>query len=528
MSPRDRSLFRSAAVWLAVLATLASAQQDASFAPDDPAISYSDYACAHIDANRASFDRELVADWICYQEKMSPGVRATFLADASQVRFELDYDFAGFLCGLAPPEPLSWEFGLIIDGVRKPSGSRNPLYPITAGSTPWIHLGAGTGLHHVTLVWPCGADVDLVRLHLKETRDASKPRLLSPAPRDQPVLTIFGDSISQGLNASHVLNTFGVRLGALLNWRVINLGFAGRAVQPLDAWTAAGSYACADGVASAPDLVLLAIGSNDFHFIGTLFTKLDKFEQRYRDWLAQFRSLRPDTPILCLTPLPRGDECQIGTRTLEQYRERIRKILAELHDPRIYLFEGRDLIALPPRAGDPLFDEFLLHPTDAGCDVIAERLRGFNLIRNPNFALLPLAGCKEASGDEPYLWEDGGLEEGRVETGPGGNRLLALDSGARRSQVIHGLSAGDRYTFELSGLLTSPAQAGAVTLAFFDAHDEPVGVPLTLTFTQTTWRRPTRTGTVPDGARYGRLTLAKDSGSGQFLVDDAELTLVGF
>jgi lysophospholipase L1-like esterase len=527
MSPLHRcGRWLSVCTVAAALTASTMAQQEASFPPNDPAIAYSDYACAHVDSTRASFDRELIGDWICYQEKMSPGVRATFLADASQVRFELGYAYAGFLCGLAPPVPLSWEFGLIIDGVRKPTGAGNPLYPLTSGSTPWIHLGAGTGVHHVTLVWPCGADVDLLRVHLRETRDTSLPRLLAPAPRDQTVLTIFGDSISQGLNASHVLNTFSVRLGALLNWRVINLGFAGRTVQPTDASSAAGFLAC-DGMRGAPDLVMLAIGSNDFHFIGTLFTKLDKFEQRYRDWLIQFRSLRPDTPVLCLTPLPRGDECAIGTRTLEQYRERIRRILAELADPRFYLFEGRDLIALPPRAGDPLFDEFLLHPTDQGCAVITDRLKGFNLIRNPSFELAPLVGCKEAPGDEPYLWENVGGGTSRIESSSG-SRWLALESLGARSQLVFGLSAGDRYTFTSSGLLTAAGQTGTVALEFLDAQGAPVAAALILNFTQTSWRRPTRMGTVPAGAVNGRLLLSKSSGGGQFLVDDLELTLTRF
>src|SRR5262245_26200663 len=84
---------------LGLLGVLPAAQAVASFPPNDPRIQYSSYACADVGPDRASFDRRLQDPWICGQEEMSPGVQATFLVDASHVRFELDYNSAGFLCG---------------------------------------------------------------------------------------------------------------------------------------------------------------------------------------------------------------------------------------------------------------------------------------------------------------------------------------------------------------------------------------------------------------------------------------------
>src|SRR6185503_19334809 len=256
-----RPLVRAGLPVLLGFPALVAAQQFADFPPDHAGIFYSDYACAHIGPERASFDRDLAGTWVCHQEEMSPGVRATFVADASHVRFELDYAFAGFSCGTGFPVPLSWEFGLVVDGVRKPAGARNPLYPLTQGSTPWIHLGQGSGSHQITLIWPSGADVDLRRVYLKDTRGKSVPTLLDAPVRSQPQLTVFGESITQGLSATHVLNTYPVRLGALEDWSVVNLGFAGRTTQPTDAWLAAGSTSCVGGRATSPDFLLLAIGS---------------------------------------------------------------------------------------------------------------------------------------------------------------------------------------------------------------------------------------------------------------------------
>lgn len=528
------SLFRRCArtlAWAGPLALFAlasplSAQTVASFRPDDPRIAYSDYACGHFSPQRVGFDRQLAVEWVCYMEQMSPGVRASFTVDASHIRFGLDYYFAGFSCGAEAPPPLSWEFGLVVDGVRRPTGARNPLYPMLDGATSWIYLGPGE-FHQVTLIWPSGADVDLLGVQLKETRDGTAPDLLTPVPREQSVLTVFGESITQGLDASHVVNTYPVRLGAMMDWRVINLGFAGRTTVPSDAWLAAGNPACASAQGVAPDLLLLAIGSNDFHSFQNAYTRLDRFEQRYRDWIAQFRALRPSTPILCLTPLPRGDECTITTRTMEEYRERIRAVVAARADPSIYLFEGRDLFALPPAPGDPLFDTWLLHPTDLGFAQMAERLGRFNLIRNGGFELRPLAACQEIAEPEPYLWTDLATGASAVTNGPG-SRALRLSSAAVRTQEIHGLSAGDRFSLVGSGLTTVSGSPGRITLQFLDASGAEVAAPLVLNFAHSTLRRVTRQGTVPAGAIRGRISLSKSAGPGQFLVDDLELTVTEF
>jgi lysophospholipase L1-like esterase len=509
------------------LAAPARAQQTASFPPNDPRITYSDYACAHLSEERASFDRELAASWLCDQEQMSPGVRASFVVDASHISFDFHYTMAGFFCGYGTLTALSWEFGLIVDGQRRPTGSRNPLYPLSKGNTPWIHLGSGSGPHNVTLVWPSAADVDLVRVSLRETRDASVPQLLQAPPRNAPQLTIFGDSISHGLDASHVLNTYPSRLGMLKDWRIVNLGYSGRTTQPTDAWLAAGVSPCPDGLASAPpDRLLLEIGSNDYHIFNDVFTRIEKFEQRYRDWLDEFRALRPITPILVLTMLPRGDECQIQKRFLENYRQKVREIVEERLDPNIYVFEGRDLIAMPPLAGDPLYDAMLLHPSDLGIEQIVERLGLFNLVRNPGFELRPLAGCGEVPEPEPYLWTNLGTAPSPATAGNGG-RVLAITSGGLRAQSVYGLSAGDRFELRASGTLSTAGQAGRVALEFLDARGKPVADPAVISFNQTSWRRLRRQSTAPIGTVQARLTISKGPGAGQFLVDDLELTLVG-
>lgn len=529
MSPSRRLARPSAlALCLVGLSALATSQQTASFPPNHPGITYSDYACAHIGPSRASFDRDLAVDWACHLEDMSPGVRATFLVDASQVRFQFQYFYAGFTCGLQRPERVSWEFGLVVDGVRRPTGTRNPLYPMFFGTTPWISLGTSPGTHAITLTWPSGADVDFLGVELKETRTDAAPRLLSAPPRTDPLVTVFGDSITQGLGATHVLNTYPVRLGALMGWRIVNLGFAGRNTVPPDAWLAAGFPAHSGGLTATPELILLAIGSNDFNLIDDVHTKTARFEENYDDWLRQFRSFLPTTPVLCLTPLPRGDEHVILDRTMEEYREAIRRVIELRADPNVYLFEGRDLIGLPPLPDDPLFDSAGLHPTDAGCEQIAQRLVAFNLARNAGFELRPLENCQEIEAPEPYLWNDDGPGASEVVASPNGNRALELSPSGNRTQLVHGLNEGDRVTLSAYGKATVPGNAGRVLLEFLDASGNEVASPVLLGFSQGTWRRLERNATVPAGTVVGRLRLAKGPGPGQFLVDDVALTLQSF
>jgi len=507
----------------ALALAVVSTAQEVHVTPDDPGVAYSDYACAHIDAFRAAFHRELADTWVCHQEEMSPGVRASFVTDANQVRFELEYRYAGFFCGWLPLQRLSWEFGLIVDGVARPTGERNPLYPLSGTSTPWIHLGSTSGPHTVTLVWPSGADVDLRAIHLRHPD--FEPVLLAPPERVGPTLTVFGDSITHGLSASHVLQTYPTRLGARNEWKVVNLGFAGRNTQPTDALLAAGITSCPDGATTVPDILLLAIGSNDFHLVRGVHTNILKFEDHYRGWLDTFRSIHPTTPILCVTPVPRGDECGIKSRALESYREVIRRVIFERDDPHLYLFEGRDLIALPPSPGDPLYNADGLHLTDAGFQQYADRLGAFNLIRNPGFELRPMVQCAEVTDPVPYLWGEGGTGPSAVTQDGQGNRILDLMPGGARSQEIVGLSAGDEFTFRVSGRITSSGNPGTITLEFLDAQGNLVGDAAPLQFMLTEWRRVTRRGTAPPGTARGRLTLSKALSPGHFLVDDLELTL---
>lgn len=532
-----------------------------SYDPDDPEIAYTEYVCAHLSSTRASFDRVLHTGSdpefcgtgyaspapFCSQELMSPGVRANFRTKATHVKFVFEYLDAGAVCCNDDELPLSWEFGLEIDGVLQGTGTSNPLYvgvsppvfcptsnPPSTRTTPWIEL-PDAAANDVSLIWPSGADVDLLEVRLKGVLGVTPPTLLTPPDRPPILLGVHGGSIVQGLYAPHVVSSYPALLAAVKGWSVVNLGFAGRQVEPADAWTAGGMDLCTGDLRVEPlDLLILQCASNDFHLGGGVHTPLDTFECLYGEWIDQFRALQDDTPILVLTPMPRGDECGICGRTLEQYREKMRDILAALDDPDIYLFEGRDMIDPLPE----LFHADTLHPNLDGHAMIADRFNRMNLIRNGSFELkpnssclgCPLSGCDpcdEVAAQTPYLWSGSGVSI--VDAGGlGGSRALSVCPGYDGRQVVYGLSAGDAFTLEADGKVVTAGESGTVTLEFLNAAGNPVGFAYVLLVNATTWQHHGISGTAPAGAVRGRVKLAKEAGGGDLLMDDVALTLAEF
>ena len=149
-------------------------------------------------------------------------------------------------------------------------------------------------------------------------------------------------------------------------------------------------------------------------------------------------------------------------------------------------------------------------------------------MRNGGFDLRPLERCSEIEQPEPYLWTNLGPGESSVTETGDGNRVLALSPSGSRSQLVHGLSAGDSFTLKASARSTMAGHVGRIALEFLDRAGNPVGSPVVTLLSQTSWRTITLRGTAPAGAVRGLLNLAKGPGPGQFLVDELELTVAEF
>ena len=458
--------------------------QSTTITPDDPGIAWSGYMEASIDPTRASFRRPGTA--APFAVEMSPGVRASFRTDATQVEITVFY----LAIAILP------EFSVEVDGVPQPkigSGSLGAsTLLVTTQPTPVPRV--------VTIVWPVAADVDLLAIHLT----GGTPQLLPYTP---PVTTqravCFGDSITQGVFTSEPNRTYPAQLGKARGWSVINAGFAGH--------TTIGTDGAAIG-ALQPTFVVLAIGTNDFSFQ----TPLATFVSEYDQWIASFRA-QPgcaEVPLVCVTPTVRSDEASQPI-VLEDYRYFMRLVVSArmATDPNLHLLEGWDVVPVDLQ----LFPDGL-HLSDAAFDLYARSLAQMNLVRNPGFELLRPGQL------EGHLWEDLGNTSTSVSSVASGLQSMRVATGGGRWQWIPGLGAGDCFQLSARARVESAADVGRIVLEFFDAAGALVGTSQ-VSVTSTIWRTVRLGGNVPAGAVQVRLLLDKQAGPGAMFVDDVLLPL---
>jgi len=134
-------------------------------------------------------------------------------------------------------------------------------------------------------------------------------------------------------------------------------------VAPTDAWAASLKEV-------HPDLVVLPIGSNDF----ALGTPAKDTEARIREIIATIRARVDTDPSIVL--MPYYERPTYGTGTWAAYEEMYARIAST--DPRIAVFDLAPLFGAygsAQRTG--LMSSDLLHPTDAGYALIADRLAAF-------------------------------------------------------------------------------------------------------------------------------------------------------
>lgn len=458
--------------------------QTTSIAPNDPGIAWSGVMASSIDATRASFSRPGTA--ALYTADMAPGVRASFRTDATLVEVTVDYQWIAILP----------EFSVEVDGVPQPKIGAGTLgastLVVTTQPTPVPRV--------VTIVWPVGADVDLLSIQL--TGGGSQLLPYTPQGSSQRVVC-FGDSITQGVYTSEPNQTFPARLAKARGWSMINAGFAGHHT--------VGSDGVAIG-ALQPTLVVVAIGTNDFSYQ----TPLTTFAAEYDQWIANFRT-QPgcsEVPIVCVTPAMRSDEADKPI-LLEDYRNCIRGIVASrsLSDANLNLLEGWDMVPINPTL---LPDG--LHLSDVAFEHYARALGAMNLVRNPGFELLRPGQL------EGHLWEDLGNSSTSLSSVSSGLQSMRIATGGGRRQRIPGLGAGECYQLTAKVRVEGPADLGRVVLEFLDATDTIVGTN-ERNVTARNWHSAQLSGIVPVGAVQARLVLDKPAGPGAMFVDDLFLPL---
>ena len=251
---------------------------------------------------------------------------------------ELSFDYK-FIWKCSPDS-----FELMVDGLVT-----DILYVKDAADEGTIKWNLAEGEKKVIIYLPADATV-LIR---NFTVNAEVKR----ATKNEKVLWL-GDSITQGYGPLRSAHTYVSIANRILNYDIINQGIGGyiydkNSLMKMEGYT--------------PDKIIVALGTNQYGD-----KTMTAVEEYYETLIGIYGN---DIPILCVTPLWRGDS-EDGLPTLISYCEKIKKIALQYKN--IKVIEGMKLV---PHLPEYFLDN--LHPNCLGCEVYAHNL--VNEIKKINF-----------------------------------------------------------------------------------------------------------------------------------------------
>ncbi len=201
------------------------------------------------------------------------------------------------------------------------------------------------GEHRITLTlpWRC-----ITRLSELTVDDGAS---LTPVEKCQRILAL-GDSITQGSVSDHPSMTYVSLMAQALEAEVINQGIGGyqflkESLSGAPDWL--------------PDVITLAYGTNDFSCIH----RKDAFKAQVQEYVKTLVATYPNTPILAITPIYRGD---LPTQTIIEGKDYTfmdaMEILKDIYKeyPQITVLEG---LRFFPQHQDFFVPDYL-HPNDLG------------------------------------------------------------------------------------------------------------------------------------------------------------------
>ncbi len=169
-----------------------------------------------------------------------------------------------------------------------------------------------------------------------------------PAVKGEKVLWL-GDSITQGFGPLRSSCTYVSVANRILNYDIINQGIGGYIYDK-------NSLMKMDGY--DPDKIIVALGTNQYGD-----KDMSKVEEYYETLTGIYGN---DIPILCITPLWRGDS-EDGLPTLMSFCEKVKEIAGQYKN--VQIVDGMKLV--------PHFPEYFLdnlHPNCLGCETYGRNL----------------------------------------------------------------------------------------------------------------------------------------------------------
>lgn len=226
-------------------------------------------------------------------------------------------------------------FELVVDGLV--IGLEHVKNRLDTGTIEWQ---LPEGEKSVIIYLPADATV-LVR---NFTIDAD----YTPAIKNEKVLWL-GDSITQGYGPLRSSLTYVSVANRILNYDILNQGIGGyvydkKSLMKMDGYT--------------PDKIIVALGTNQYGD-----EDMTPVEEYYETLTGIYGN---DIPILCITPLWRGDSWD-GLPTLKKFCEKVKNIASQYKNVRVV--EGMKLV---PNFPDYFLDN--LHPNCLGCETYGRNL----------------------------------------------------------------------------------------------------------------------------------------------------------
>ena len=317
----------------------ASASPPIVIAPDNAAISTSDFVSVSVNSARIRFTRGIV-DGQGF-ENANPGARVRFVTNAPALTVHLQYTNL-----VSRPDTYNGVGTVLVNGALattfdRVQGVAGPLsVPLTFGS-----IASRT----VEVVMPYCASVDFLGVDL-----AAGSSISQAAARPTTRYVAIGDSITHGFNASAARLSWPFLLAQNKSWTLINTGYGSRQVNAADGTRVANL---------SPTVATYLIGYNNF----AAQTPLATFRTEYEAFLTNFRAINTVARLYCITPTWTPNS--FGALTIEQYRQQIRDAVAASANPMNVLVEGASLAT---NSVTHFPDN--VHPNDAGSAAMAAAL----------------------------------------------------------------------------------------------------------------------------------------------------------
>ena len=193
--------------------------------------------------------------------------------------------------------------------------------------------------HHIIIYLPSDATLLI--------KNAQCDAPLYPIKKNAQVLWM-GDSITQGYGPFRSGHMYLNVANRALNYNVINQGIGGYVYDP---------HIIMPMVGYTPDKIIISLGTNQYE--SDDFKPIEMFYQRLHE-------LYHDVPVLCITPIWRGDSPH-AFEVMKEFTRKLMQIVAPY--PHIHIINGMNLV---PHCSEYFIDD--LHPNALGSEIYGRNL----------------------------------------------------------------------------------------------------------------------------------------------------------